>query len=42
MIWIFIIPDQATVTHQQKQQPKSSVFDSSEYTVKDADKNDRV
>ena len=39
---IFIIPDQATVTHQQKQQPKSSVFDSSEYTVKDADKNDRV
>lgn len=39
---IFIIPDQAIVTRQQKQQPKSSVFDSSEYTVKDADKKDRV
>lgn len=36
---VFIIPDQATVKRQQQSQPKSSVFDSSEYTIKDDKKN---
>lgn len=39
---VFIIPNQETVTRQQKQQPKSSVFDSNEYTIKDENKNDRM
>ena len=39
---VFIIPPQATVNRQQKHQPKNSVFDSTEYTVKDETKNDHM
>ncbi len=36
---IFIIPDQLTVKRQQKEeQQKKTVFDSTEYKVKDSDK----
>ena len=36
---VFIIPDQLTVKRQQKEeQQKKTVFDSTEYRVKDSDK----